>query len=163
MKDNDDHDNDDDGNNKDAMSEATRATKKTFASCSTISTVHSTPDSFTPSLPTTPPPSSFVINNSNSDSNNNPFAGQPWLPNKTMGVPKAALNAWYMQKPRHYQCTKDQYITWNDGGMPHRLKFTSVLVCPMSGELFFSGEYGDSKQYVVQEDHGAKVVWYGEW
>ena len=46
--------------------------------------------------------------------------------------------------------------------MPHQLKFTSVFVCPLSGELFFSGEYGDSKHYTVKEEQGAKVVWYGE-
>ena len=94
----------------------------------------------------------------------NPFAGQPWLPVKTMGVPKAALNDWYMQKPRSWQCSNDQYITWSDGGMPHQMKFTCAFVCPLSGEVFLSGEYGNAKHYTVQHDavHGIKMVWYSE-
>jgi len=104
-------------------------------------------------------PSAFTA--STDMSKPNPYAGQPWLPNKTLGVPKAALNVWYMQKPRSFQCSKDQYICWSDGGRAHETKFTCVFVCPLSGELFFSGEYGDSKYYTtVIDEGGAKVVWY---
>ena len=78
-------------------------------------------------------PSAFTA--STDMSKPNPYAGQPWLPNKTLGVPKAALNVWYMQKPRSFQCSKDQYICWSDGGRAHETKFTCVFVCPLSGEF----------------------------
>ena len=47
-------------------------------------------------------------NNMNNNNNNNPFAGEPLLPCKTTGVPKAALAGWYGQKPRSHQLSKNQ-------------------------------------------------------
>jgi hypothetical protein len=94
----------------------------------------------------------------------NPFLGQPFLPTKTMGVPKAALSGWYGQKPRCHQLSKDQFVCWNDGGMPHQLKFTCIFVCPLTGELFASARYGDPDAYHVRRDShtGADVVWYSK-
>ena len=99
---------------------------------------------------------------------NNPYAGEPLLPCKTTGVPKAALSGWYGQKPRCHQLSKNQYVCWHDGGMPHKLRFTCVFVCPLTGECFASGRYGtDPNLYQVQEDAtnggSAAIVWYSEY
>ncbi|KAI2497719.1 hypothetical protein MHU86_16761 [Fragilaria crotonensis] len=104
-----------------------------------------------------------------------PYAGEPLLPCKTTGVPKAALSGWYGQKPRSHQLSKLQYVCWHDGGMPHKLQFSCVFVCPLTGECFASGRYGaDPKAYHVEEDStsrhgdggpaggtgGGVIVWY---
>jgi hypothetical protein len=105
-----------------------------------------------------------------------PYAGEPLLPCKTTGVPKAALSGWYGQKPRSHQLSKLQYICWHDGGMPHKLRFTCVFVCPLTGECFASGRYGaDPDAYQVEEDPsnrhanagstggaGGVIVWYSK-
>lgn len=95
----------------------------------------------------------------------NPFLGQPLLPSLTLGVPKAALQGWYGQRPERFQVGKDQYVSWNDGGRSHELKFTCVFVCPLTGEVFPSGRYGNnSDMFVVRADEatGADVVWYSK-
>eukprot|EP00540_Astrosyne_radiata_P003623 CAMPEP_0116823888 /NCGR_PEP_ID=MMETSP0418-20121206/1091_1 /TAXON_ID=1158023 /ORGANISM="Astrosyne radiata, Strain 13vi08-1A" /LENGTH=485 /DNA_ID=CAMNT_0004452197 /DNA_START=154 /DNA_END=1611 /DNA_ORIENTATION=+ len=120
-----------------------------------------------------PPPATFGSpplrpNTTNHNpSSNNHYASQPWLPNKTMHVPKAALAAWYNQKPRNHQLSKDCYISWNDGGLPHQLKFTSIFVCPLTGEIFCSGRHGSgsaTNNYTTTTDEqtGATIVWYSK-
>lgn len=82
-----------------------------------------------------------------------------------MGVPKATLQSWYGQRPERHQVNKEQYVSWNDGGPPHALKFTCLFVCPLTGEIFPSARYGDSADlYVVKADEktGADVVWYSK-
>merc|ERR1740124_1701988 len=69
----------------------------------------------------------------------NPFKNTPLLPTKTLGVPKAALLAWYSQKPRSVQVTKESYITWNSGAKTHDSRYTGIYVCPLTAELFWSG------------------------
>ena len=137
----------------------------TTLALSILATTTTSNNSNSSSTTTTASPLRYGATSHRHDDDDNPFAGQPWLPVKTMGVPKAALNDWYMQKPRSWQCSNDQYITWNDGGMPHQMKFTCAFVCPLSGEVFLSGEYGTHKQYQVQEDalYGTKIVWYSEY
>jgi hypothetical protein len=97
----------------------------------------------------------------------NPFLGQPLLPSLTMGVPKAALQGWYGQRPERFQVSKDQYVSWNDGGRPHELKFTCLFVCPLTAEVFSSGRYGsNSDLFVVRADEeatGADVIWYSKY
>ena len=58
--------------------------------------------------------------------------------------------------------------------MPHKLRFTSVFVCPLTGECFASGRYGtDPNLYQVEEQNvthgsgsggggggGGTIVWY---
>jgi hypothetical protein len=92
------------------------------------------------------------------------FQGQPLLPSKTMGVPKAALNAWYGQKPEKIQLSKESFLIWNDGGMPHLQKFTCIFCCPLTGEVFASGRYGDPLLFDVQPDEAtaSDVVWYSK-
>lgn len=97
---------------------------------------------------------SLPANSSCSSARNKPFKSQPMLSN----APKAELLSWYSQKPRSVQITNECYITWNNGGMPHELRFTSVFVCPLSGELFLSGRYGDPESYDI--DPVTNIVWY---
>jgi hypothetical protein len=46
----------------------------------------------------------------------------------------------------------------NDGGPPHALKWTSVFLCPSTGEVFASARYGPEAQYVVRDG----VAWFGK-
>jgi hypothetical protein len=84
-------------------------------------------------------------------------ARTPIYPTTTYGVPKNALHALYSQPPRRKILDKVDFIAWNDGGPPHKLRFTAVFVCPLTGEVFPSGRYGDPQYYTVAPDG---VVWY---
>lgn len=80
-------------------------------------------------------------------------------------VPKAILYQFYGKKPRRKQLSNDDYFAWNNGGKPHELKFTAIFQCPLTGECFPSGRYGDPRFYevkVVQNNYGADVeqLWY---
>ena len=56
-------------------------------------------------------------------------------------VPKADLHALYGKYPRRKVIVAGNYHTWHDSGQGHMLKWTSIFVCPMTGELFCSGRY----------------------
>ena len=76
-------------------------------------------------------------------------------------APKAALSAWYGIKPRSHQLSKNSFVTWNDHSMPHLLKYTSVFVCPLSGEVFWSGRHGSAASYEEGIDvQGRPIIWY---
>jgi hypothetical protein len=77
------------------------------------------------------------------------------------GVPKAALYAWY-GKRRQVVVSQANYATWHDKGPPHKLKYTSVFCCPVTGEFYPSGRYGDPKYYTLKEDIDCVVVWYSK-
>jgi hypothetical protein len=78
---------------------------------------------------------------------------------KKTGVPKAAVHCWYGQKPRRQVISQENYVTWHDNGPPHLIHYTSLFICPMSGEAFGSGRYGDAKHYKT-DAHDPNVVWY---
>ena len=43
--------------------------------------------------------------------------------------------------------------------MPHKLRFTSVFVCPLTGECFASGRYGtDPKLYIRWKNKMSRMV-----
>jgi hypothetical protein len=54
----------------------------------------------------------------------------------------------------------------HDDGPPHALKWTSIFLCPSTGEVFPSGRYGDVPTYVVRAapDPASSfaVVWFGK-
>ena len=78
----------------------------------------------------------------------------PRLPQcKLSGQPKSELYVLYGQRHGRVLKTGD-YITWNDNGPPHNLRFTSVFVCPVTGEAFRSGTYGSA----VEMKNG--LCWY---
>ncbi len=73
----------------------------------------------------------------------NPYRNMPNLPYKTSGEPMNALGAYYSQ---HYYTShmkmSDFYFTWNDENpKSHLLLWTSIIICPLSGELFMSGKW----------------------
>lgn len=93
-------------------------------------------------------------------------------------VPKAALNSWYDDRYEEghelLKAMREYYLTWRDKTMPnHENRYTSVFTCPVTGEKFASGRFGDPKTYDVKEEtfggEGAEdamvpivaeVVWY---
>lgn len=48
----------------------------------------------------------------------------------------------------------------NDGGPPHALKWTSIFLCPVTGEVFCSGRCGEESSFQVQREATEVVVWY---
>ena len=75
-------------------------------------------------------------------------------------APKTALVNLY-QKSERYRglCPSSKnYITWDDGGPPHCKRFTSVFVCPISGEAFPAGRHGDLSSYILKND----IYWYSK-
>jgi hypothetical protein len=83
----------------------------------------------------------------------------------TNTVPKAELYTYYGQKPRRKQLGNDDYSWWNNGAKPHELKFTAAFLDPLTGEVFFSGRFGDPKCYQTEkainnEGKEVEVVWF---
>jgi len=79
---------------------------------------------------------------------------------------KVQLSEWYAKPPRYKIVNKTNYLTWQDGAMPHVARFTSIFLCPLTGETWSSGRYGDNSQdvhfYQVRHDPvtKAEIVWY---
>jgi hypothetical protein len=107
------------------------------------------------------------------DPSYNTKTGNAFLPTKTKDVPKAALSGWYGQRPRTHQLSKSQFISWDDSGPPHRRRFTSLFVCPLTGEIFASGRFGGGDEpnqqqpppYLITKDPqtGCDIVWYSKY
>ena len=111
------------------------------------------------------------------------FAQQPVLPNGTIiGDPKSCLAQFYTKEFQITLVTKDCYFSWPDpNGFSHAQRFTSIFVCPVTGELFCTGKYGpkkykkdrkdsitgetitETRQYYLEREDpemGANVVWF---
>jgi hypothetical protein len=82
-------------------------------------------------------------NATNNATDENPYRNKPSPPYKTSREPMNALGCYYS----HYYHTthlkmSDYYFSWSDGNpKSHLLLWTSVFVCPLSGEIFLSGEW----------------------
>jgi len=71
------------------------------------------------------------------------LATQPMLPHgKLIDAPRAALYDWYLKEHKTQVVGKECYFTWHNDGLPHERMFTSIFVCPVTGELFPTGKYG---------------------
>ena len=84
---------------------------------------------------------------------------RPFLPS-CLDSPKNALTMWYGQRFKNFLQfkTNECFTTWDDGGKPHEVKFTSIFTCPVSGEHFASGKYGKERDvYIVLKDEVANV------
>ena len=84
---------------------------------------------------------------------------RPFLPS-CLDSPKNALTMWYGQRYKNFLQfkTNECFTTWDDGGKPHEVKFTSIFTCPVSGEHFISGKYGKERDvYVVVKDEKTNV------
>ena len=68
------------------------------------------------------------------------------LPYKLSGAPKSELYAHYGKDPYRRVLGGSDYVTWNDNGPPHDLRFTSIFICPLTGEPFKSGRYGQDNK-----------------
>lgn len=81
-----------------------------------------------------------------------PFlASPPSAVANSKAVPKAELHTLYGKPPRRKILSASNYHTWHDGNQAHNLLWTSVFVCPTTGELFSSGSYPGafvSKQFI---------------
>jgi hypothetical protein len=61
---------------------------------------------------------------------------------KLIDAPKAALYEWYIKEHKTQINVSECYFTWDNHGLPHERKFTSIFVCPLTGEVFPSGKHG---------------------
>jgi hypothetical protein len=66
---------------------------------------------------------------------------------KLTAPPKSELYTLYGKDPYRRVLGAGDYITWNDNGPPHTMRFTSVFVCPVTGEAFKSGGYGKTYEW----------------
>jgi hypothetical protein len=69
---------------------------------------------------------------------------------------KGALYTFYTKPPYRTNLTSDHYISWSDGGPAHDMRFTSVFICPWTGEIFPAGPLGGDR--VCEWKHGS--WWY---
>jgi hypothetical protein len=70
------------------------------------------------------------------------------LPQHKLNMPpKSELYTLYGTNPYHKVLRAADYITWTDNGPPHNMRFTSVFVCPVTGETFRSGGWGQSYEW----------------
>jgi hypothetical protein len=58
--------------------------------------------------------------------------------------------------------TKNDYFTWDDGGMSHNPKYTSIFLCPITKEPFPSGTLRTDNKVVNVPGTRAQVVWYSK-
>ena len=87
------------------------------------------------------------------------YQNVPNLPYKTSGEPMNALGCYYSQNyhTSHLKMS-DFYYTWNDANpKSHLLLWTSIFICPLSGELFQSGEW-PGNDAVIKEATTSPVV-----
>ena len=66
----------------------------------------------------------------------NVWSNIPAMPNKTSGVPKAALYTLFSRAPRRKVLNESDYYTWHNGGPPHELWWTAIFLCPITGKSF---------------------------
>ena len=120
-----------------------------------------TPDSIPPPHPRMPAPSIMPPYNPPQPAAAAAAAAAMPTPTTPGFAPKSALHALYGRPPRRKIISQDHYFTWHNNGPPHELKWTSVFVCPITGEFFWSGRFGDARYYnVTIRDDGSIVVWY---
>lgn len=77
-------------------------------------------------------------------------------------APKQVLSSWYSKAPRSHQLSNINYLTWRDDAMPHLVKYTSIFVCPLTGEVFASGRHGNPDAFEERSDCSGErtVFWY---
>lgn len=108
---------------------------------------------------------------------------QPTLPSGfIINDKKSCLREFYFKQHQISLVTKESYFTWPDpNGYGHCRRFTCVFVCPVTGEVFCTGKYGEKDTIkkrkdpltlemieerranyieVLDENTGANVVWF---
>lgn len=102
----------------------------------------------------------------------NSMKNVPFLP-KNLGTPKNVIPHWYERRNKGYHFkSNDCFFTWNDNGKPHEMRHTCIFKCPLTGELFGCGQFGDKSSYQVkkestngvsdndEEDNKVAIVWH---
>jgi hypothetical protein len=76
---------------------------------------------------------------------------QPTLPSGfIINDKKSCLREFYFKRHQIQIITRESYFTWPDpNGYGHCRRFTCVFVCPVTGELFSTGKYGE--QYTIKK------------
>lgn len=89
------------------------------------------------------------------------FCNTPAKPFMVADVPMTAINAMY-GKERHIQVDATNcYFTWElPGRPPQDRRFTSVFICPESGELFLSGRWKTYGEIIATAAGGVDLVWF---
>jgi len=82
-----------------------------------------------------------------------PLIDGPLLP-QNLGKPKNTLSTWYGKRHKNFVLQANAcFLTWHDpSSSSHEKYFTSVFTCPLSGEKFMSGSFGDPKSMVRKEE-----------
>lgn len=66
--------------------------------------------------------------------------------------PKQAIQVWYKRKYKHLEYRANEYFQSWHRGPPHERYFTSIFTCPVTGEKFLSGTFGDKLSMMIQEE-----------
>jgi len=92
------------------------------------------------------------IGESTSSSNSLPVVeDRPFLP-RNINVPKNALSVWYGKRYKDLLFTANScFTTWHNNALSHERYFTSAFRCPVTGELFSCGKWGDTFRVVEEE------------
>jgi hypothetical protein len=121
------------------------------SSLASVATQRSTVSSSLMPPPTATDPNSIVV------SSGNPFSTST-AAKKYNHVPKSELHCLYGK--RRKVISSESYHTWHNGGQAHSLKWTSIFVCPITGELFLSGRYAGGEYTTTAASDG--MVWYSK-
>mmetsp|Transcript_10769 Transcript_10769/g.13616 ORF Transcript_10769/g.13616 Transcript_10769/m.13616 type:complete len:299 (+) Transcript_10769:59-955(+) len=79
------------------------------------------------------------------EQSSNTLKGMPFLP-KNLGTPKNVIPQWYERHHKGFAFrSNDCFFSWNDNGKAHEMYWTSIFKCPVTGELFGSGQFGDDR------------------
>jgi len=74
-------------------------------------------------------------------------------------VPKAELHVVY-GRVFGKVISSANYHTWHDSGQAHNLQWTSIFVCPATGELYFSGRYPGAVARTMGDSNG--LLWFSK-
>jgi hypothetical protein len=82
---------------------------------------------------------------------------------KSSGMaPRAELYQYYINEgltTEQASELKDYYTVWTNGALPHEKKFSCIFTCPISGEHFPAGDWGENSEL---SSDGHQIYWYRE-
>jgi hypothetical protein len=86
-----------------------------------------------------------------SESTQIPILKGPLLP-QCLKQPKQAIQVWYARNHKQLNYRANEYFQSWDFGPPHAKYFTSIFNCPVTGEIFLSGTFGDPTSMMLKEE-----------
>jgi hypothetical protein len=99
-------------------------------------------------------------NDNDNDNDGLTLKDRPFYP-KNLGTPKNVIPEWYGKKHKDERVefkSNDCFYTYSDHAKPHEMHHTSIFKCPITGELFGCGQFGDSKLYKVKKEYGQDEI-----